>query len=206
MWHVAHAAEPANNSLPRTTFPGGCTGVFTCTLRMYEITCQISSSVMPTPCCVAPFGGIAVPGTPSLMVRKRSASECPCFFCARVRSGPRPPPRAPSPWQNAQFARNSNSPNFAAFASLASGFVSCERAGIAATKNKNAAGTANALITRRQPRKKQISIVPPTGAHRKVPELYHREAGTPCPKKKKGFFKNFLPPAPPNPPYPPPKK
>src|SRR5260370_7605867 len=98
---------------------------------------------MPTPCCVAPFGGMAVPGTPSLMVRNRSASELPCFFCVRVRSGPRPPPRAPSPWQNAQLARNSNSPSFAALGSFASGFLSCARAGITPTTRSRAACTPN---------------------------------------------------------------
>src|SRR5882762_5144846 len=91
---------------------------------MYLITCQISSSVMPTPCCVAPFGGMAVPGTPSLIVRNKSASEFPWCFCARLRSGPRPPPRAPNPWQNAQFARNCDSPSFAACGSPANGFLS----------------------------------------------------------------------------------
>src|SRR5258706_15047433 len=193
MWHVAHAAEPVNNSLPRTAFPGGWTGVFTCTLRMYEITCQISAAVMPTPCCVAPFGGIAVPGTPSLIVRKRSASEFPCFFCARVRSGPRPPPRAPSTWQNAQFARNSNSPNFPAFASLASGLASCERAGIADTTKNNAAGTANALIRRREPREKQISIVPPRRSAPKISPNYitERRERSP-PKKEKVALKIFV--------------
>ena len=98
---------------------------FFSTLRMYVTTCQISSSVIPTPCCVAPFGGIAVPGTPLLMVLKISASASPCFFGVRVRSGPRPPPCAPSPWQNAQFARNSNSPSFATLASPAYGFFPC---------------------------------------------------------------------------------
>ena len=55
---------------------------------------------------ILPFAGIAVPGTPSLMVRNKSTSAFPCFLCTRVKSGPRPPPRAPSPWQNAQFDRN----------------------------------------------------------------------------------------------------
>src|SRR6266481_3363108 len=68
---------------------------------------------------------MAVPGTPSLIVRKRSASELPCFFCVRVRSGPRPPPRAPRPWQKAQLERNWYSPSFASFASPAYGFFSC---------------------------------------------------------------------------------
>ena len=72
--------------------------------------CQISASVMPTPCPFVPFAGIAVPAIPLLMTWNISASECVCFLCARVRSGPRPPPRAPSPWQSAQLIRNSYSP------------------------------------------------------------------------------------------------
>src|SRR5439155_22192701 len=36
-----------------------------------------------------------------------SASELPWRFCAFVKSGPRPPPRAPRPWQKAQFKRRS---------------------------------------------------------------------------------------------------
>src|SRR6266436_9856577 len=124
MWHVAQPTFPKNNSRPCLLSPFTVAGFFS-TLRMYVTTCQISSSVIPTPCCVAPFGGIAVPGTPLLMVLKISASESPCFFGVRVKSGPRPPPRAPSPWQKAQFARNSNSPSFATFASSAYGFFPC---------------------------------------------------------------------------------
>src|SRR5258708_4995625 len=93
---------------------------------------------MPTPCCVAPLGGMAVPGTPSLMVRNRSASELPWRFCARVRSGPRPPPRAPNPWQNAQLARNCDSPILAAFASPANGFLSCALSRTATANTNNA--------------------------------------------------------------------
>src|ERR1700730_3865429 len=157
MWQDAQTAGPRNSSFPRSAFPAVGPSLLTCTLRMYAITCQISSSVMPTPCCVAPFGGMAVPGTPSLMVRKRSVSELPCFFCARGRSGPRPPPRAPSPWQNAQLARNSNSPSFAALGSLARGFLSCARAGPAIPKN-SVAWTAKVLINRRGLRERQTPI------------------------------------------------
>src|SRR5436190_18334694 len=102
---------------------------------MYVTTCHSSPSVIPTPCCVAPFGGIAVPGTPLLIVLNMSASESPCFFGVRVKSGPRPPPLAPSPWQNAQFARNSNSPSLATFASPAYGFFACAAAEDAATRH-----------------------------------------------------------------------
>src|SRR2546426_7965205 len=56
-----------------------------------------------------------------------STSELPWRFFARVRSGPRPPPRAPKPWQKAQFRRNWYSPSFATFASPANGFFSCAR-------------------------------------------------------------------------------
>src|SRR5467141_239727 len=108
---------------------------------------------MPTPCCVAPFWGMAVPGTPSLMVRNKSASEFPCFFCARLRSGPRPPPRAPSPWQNAQFARNWDSPCFAAFASPAKGFLSCARRATAAAAHATA--TAHPKRKRKRHRRGQ---------------------------------------------------
>src|SRR5215471_2129029 len=62
------------------------------------------------------------------MLRKISASEFPCLLGVRVRSGPRPPPRAPRPWQNAQLDRNWNSPSFAALGSLARGFVVCVNA------------------------------------------------------------------------------
>src|SRR5207237_1664469 len=58
-----------------------------------------------------------------------SASELPWRFCERVRSGPRPPPRAPSPWQKAQFRRNWYSPSLAIFASPAYGFFSCAEIG-----------------------------------------------------------------------------
>src|SRR5713226_6153447 len=103
---------------------------------------------MPTPCCVAPLGGMAVPGTPSLIVRNKSASEFPWRFCARVRSGPRPPPRAPKPWQNAQFERNWYSPSFATFVSPANGFFSCARSvGVVHQRNT-------------------VAINPPTIAHR----------------------------------------
>src|SRR5215472_2910714 len=64
-----------------------------------------------------------------------SASELPWRFCARVKSGPRPPPRAPRPWQNAQFKRNWYSPSFAIFALPAYGFFSCARARNAAKPN-----------------------------------------------------------------------
>src|SRR5260370_12320225 len=124
IWHVAQPTFPKNNSRPRLLSPFTVAGFFS-TLRMYVTTCQISSSVIPTPCCVAPFGGIAVPGTPLLMVLKISASASPRFFGVRVRSGPRPPPCAPRPWQKAQFARNCDSPTFAIFASLAYGFFPC---------------------------------------------------------------------------------
>src|SRR6266478_6149085 len=156
---------------------------------MYEITCQISSSVMPTPCCVAPFCGMAVPGTPSLIVRKRSASVLPCFFCARVRSGPRPPPRAPSPWQKAQLARNSNSPSFAELGSFDSGFVSCARISIAAMTKS----TAAQIVTRpREPREKKIPIIPPGGqCTENFPELYHLpEEG--CASETKRLLRHFL--------------
>src|SRR5450631_81969 len=43
---------------------------------------------------------------------------------ARVRSGPLPPPCAPSPWHSAQLMRNSYSPAFAALPSLAKGLRS----------------------------------------------------------------------------------
>src|SRR5260370_11968945 len=122
---------------------------------------------MPTPCCVAPFGGMAVPGTPSLMVRNRSASEMPCVFSVRVRSGPRPPPRAPSPWQNAQLARNSNSPSFAALGSFASGFLSCARARITPTTSSRAACTAIPPTKRRRiPETPTLMLPPCTAAHR----------------------------------------
>src|SRR5260370_7674125 len=45
-------------------------------------------------------------------------------LCARVRSGPRSPPRAPRPWHNAQLMRNSYSPALAALGSPASGLRS----------------------------------------------------------------------------------
>src|SRR5215467_9863641 len=70
---------------------------------------------------------MAVPGTPLFIVLNKSASELPCFFLARVRSGPRPPPRAPSPWQKAQLARNSYSPSLAILRSPANGFLACAR-------------------------------------------------------------------------------
>src|SRR6266478_4504304 len=103
--------------------------------------CQISSSVIPTPWPLVPLAGIAVPGIPLLMFWNKSASELPWRFCACVRSGPRPPPRAPSPWQKAQLMRNSNSPALAALASLASGFLSCART----------LGTTAAISTRTAP-------------------------------------------------------
>src|SRR5712692_4719760 len=53
-----------------------------------------------------------------------SASEWAWRLCARVRSGPRPPPRAPSPWHKAQLMRNSYSPAFAALGSPARGLRS----------------------------------------------------------------------------------
>src|SRR5882724_2225804 len=92
---------------------------------MYVTTCQISSSVIPTPIPPAVAGGMAVPAIPSWMLWNISSSELPCRFCARVKSGPRPPPRAPNPWQNAQFDRNCDSPSFATFASPAYGFFVC---------------------------------------------------------------------------------
>src|SRR5213080_1067415 len=104
--------------------------------------CQISSSVIPTPWPLVPLAGIAVPGIPLLMFWNKSASELPWRFCERVRSGPRPPPRAPSPWQKAQFRRNWNSPSLAIFASPAYGFFSCAKSGSLtlrqASKNKQA--------------------------------------------------------------------
>src|SRR5260370_1577107 len=80
---------------------------------------------MPAP--IPPFvaAGMAVPGIPSWILWKISVSELPCRLFARVRSGPRPPPLAPSPWQNAQFERNWYSPRFATLASPAYGFFSC---------------------------------------------------------------------------------
>src|SRR5579863_1126278 len=69
-----------------------------------------------------------------------SESECVCFFTARVRSGPRPPPRAPSPWQRAQLMRNSYSPAFAALASPARGLrSSAAQAATSRTRNTTTA-------------------------------------------------------------------
>src|SRR6266849_3949441 len=110
---------------------------------------------------------MAVPGTPSLIVRNKSASAFPCFFRARVRSGPRPPPRAPSPWQNAQLARNSNSPSFAALESLASGFLSCARTEFAARKCATAR-IARTPIYCRGVREKAIPILPPAWSTPKI--------------------------------------
>src|ERR1700738_941316 len=152
---------------------------------------------MPTPCCVAPLGGIAVPGTPSLMVRNRSASELPCFFCARVRSGPRPPPRAPSPWQKAQLARNSNSPSFAALGSFASGFLSCPHAGPVPTTppitKSSAACMATPPLNHRRKFETHTPMLPPapcTAAHRKFartipPRRVNRPANSQMEVRKK---------------------
>src|ERR1700730_179035 len=115
---------------------------------------------------------MAVPGTPSLMVRKRSASEFPCFFCARVRSGPRPPPRAPSPWQKAQFALNSNSPAFAAAGSLASGFLSCAFALIEVSAKNNIEFAASTGIRRREIFEAQRSIDSPRPDPRTHRQIY----------------------------------
>src|SRR5881227_2953801 len=77
------------------------------------------------------------------MLRNRSASEFPCGKRARVRSAPRPPPRAPRPWQKAQLMRNSDSPALAAAGFAANGFAACP-----ASKGTNASRTDMTPITK----------------------------------------------------------
>src|SRR5260370_7894639 len=118
---------------------------------------------------------MAVPGTHSLVVRNKSAEEFPCFFRARVRSGPRPPPRVSSPWHSAQFARNSNSPSFAALESLASGFLSCARTRLAATIKCATARAPRIRIRRCAGGARKIPMLPPASEHAEnLSALYHR--------------------------------
>jgi hypothetical protein len=77
--------------------------------RKYAMILRISESSNP-------FAGISVPDTPWEIVRKISSSVPPCIHLPEVRSGPRPPPRAFSPWQGEQLARNKEDPSLIAAA------------------------------------------------------------------------------------------
>ena len=89
MWQDEQRLAPENSVSPRARSPAvaaaGCW-----TERRYVMIRQISWFG-------SPFGGIAVPGTPSLIVRNSSASDPPWLHDPVVRSGPRMPPFPATP-------------------------------------------------------------------------------------------------------------
>ena len=107
------------------------TGVFVPALaeRRYATSAQVSLSSNA-------LDGIWVPGTPSLMVRKISASLPPCTQRPERRLGPRPPPPALRPWHGEQLARKSEAPSLMAAGSPARGFFGSS-AGADATPASN---------------------------------------------------------------------
>src|SRR6188508_1854121 len=88
------------------------------------------------------FGGIAVPGTPSRIVRNSSASDPPWLHDPVVKSGPRMPPFPATPWQKTHSCRNSTAPCVTAALSPVNGLVDD---GWAACADNRGAAAANAI-------------------------------------------------------------
>src|SRR5690349_12773312 len=102
MWQVEQLALPKNSCSPAVALPVGADDGC-CTDRRYAMISVTSSFV-------SWFGGIAVPGTPDWIVRVNATSDPPCVQVPAVKSGPRMPPRAPTPWQKTHSCRNRIAP------------------------------------------------------------------------------------------------